>query len=233
VILGGFSTDKDLFMELFYLFGTINEIESKLISNKNKILLLVDPWHQSEKEFDFGVKVFNWRYEEQHKVMAYSKVNHELVDFKVSGSSLHSQLSNKEELLLHLNSAQATEGSNTKEILEELRKSVDENLKIRSGTESISNNNLYNLKKQILLTEKFLGVVENYLNGVTDYTSQSNQENLFQIDYLLHTIISYFESEEVLKIVEKEFRENQIIDSLTNLLNVQVRITEKINKFNL
>lgn len=220
-------------MELFYLFGTINEIDSKLISNKNKLLLLVDPWHQSEKDFDFGVKVFNWKYDETHKVMSYSKVNHELVDFNLIGSGLHSQLSNKEELLLNLNSAQSPEGSNTKEILEELKKQVDENLKIRAGTDSISNNNLYNVKKQILLTEKLLGVVENYLSGTSDFSSESNQETLFQIDYLLHTIVSYFDSDEVLKIVQKEFRDNQIIDSLTNLLNVQVHITEKINKFNL
>lgn len=220
-------------MELFYLFGTINEIDSKLISNKNKLLLLVDPWHQSEKDFDFGVKVFNWKYDESHKVMSYSKVNHELVDFNLIGSGLHSQLSNKEELLLNLNSAQSPEGSNTKEILEELKKQVDENLKIRAGTDSISNNNLYNVKKQILLTEKLLGVVENYLSGTSDFSSESNQETLFQIDYLLHTIVSYFDSDEVLKIVQKEFRDNQIIDSLTNLLNVQVHITEKINKFNL
>lgn len=215
------------------MFGTINEIDSKLISNKNKLLLLVDPWHQSEKDFDFGVKVFNWKYDESHKVMSYSKVNHELVDFNLIGSGLHSQLSNKEELLLNLNSAQSPEGSNTKEILEELKKQVDENLKIRAGTESISNNNLYNVKKQILLTEKLLGVVENYLSGTSDFSSESNQETLFQIDYLLHTIVSYFDSDEVLKIVQKEFRDNQIIDSLTNLLNVQVHITEKINKFNL
>ena len=220
-------------MELFYLFGTINEIDSKLISNKNKLLLLVDPWHQSEKDFDFGVKVFNWKYDESHKVMSYSKVNHELVDFNLIGSGLHSQLSNKEELLLNLNSAQSPEGSNTKEILEELKKQVDENLKIRAGTDSISNNNLYNVKKQILLTEKLLGVVENYLSGTSDFSSESNQETLFQIDYLLHTIVSYFDSDEVLKIVQKEFRDNQIIDSLTSLLNVQVHITEKINKFNL
>lgn len=220
-------------MELFYLFGTINEIDSKLISNKNKLLLLVDPWHQSEKDFDFGVKVFNWKYDETHKVMSYSKVNHELVDFNLIGSGLHSQLSNKEELLLNLNSAQSPEGSNTKEILEELKKQVDENLKIRAGTDSISNNNLYNVKKQILLTEKLLGVVENYLSGTSDFSTESNQETLFQIDYLLHTIVSYFDSDEVLKIVQKEFRDNQIIDSLTNLLNVQVHITEKINKFNL
>jgi len=220
-------------MELFYLFGTINEIDSKLISNKNKLLLLVDPWHQSEKDFDFGVKVFNWKYDETHKVMSYSKVNHELVDFNLIGSGLHSQLSNKEELLLNLNSSQSPEGSNTKEILEELKKQVDENLKIRAGTDSISNNNLYNVKKQILLTEKLLGVVENYLSGTSDFSTESNQETLFQIDYLLHTIVSYFDSDEVLKIVQKEFRDNQIIDSLTNLLNVQVHITEKINKFNL
>lgn len=220
-------------MELFYLFGTINEIDSKLISNKNKLLLLVDPWHQSEKDFDFGVKVFNWKYDETHKVMSYSKVNHELVDFNLIGSGLHSQLSNKEELLLNLNSAQTPEGSNTKDLLEELKKQVDENLKIRAGTDSISNNNLYNVKKQILLTEKLLGVVENYLSGTSDFSCESNQETLFQIDYLLHTVVSYFDSDEVLKIVQKEFRDNQIIDSLTNLLNVQVHITEKINKFNL
>jgi hypothetical protein len=190
---------------------------------------MVDPWHKSEKEFDYGVNVFNWRYDEQNKVMAYSKVSHELVDFKVPGSSLHSQFGNKEELLLHLNAAQNAEGVNTKEILEELKKAVDEELKIRPGSDSCSNNNLLSFKKQILLTEKFLGVIENYLNSNTN----PSEEILQQIDYLLHSIIGYFDREEVLKLVNKEYKENQIIDSLTNLLNIQVKVTEKINKFNI
>jgi hypothetical protein len=223
-------------MELYYLYVTINEIDSKVLTNTNKILLMVDPWYTSEKNVEYGIKVFNWKYDETLKTMGYSELKYELFDYKVSGSSLHSDILSKEEFLLNLNATKTLNSSSIKEIIEELKKSVNEEMKISTISKSntidgFNTNNLLNLKKQMLISERFLAVIENYLNGLNN--DKLDTEILHQIDYITHTISTYLDSKEVAELVEKDLKNNQIIDSLTNLLNVQVRITEKINKLNI
>lgn len=223
-------------MELYYLYVTINEIDSKVLTNTNKILMMVDPWYKSEKNVEYGIKVFNWKYDETLKTMGYSDLKYELCDYKVSGSSLHSDVLSKEEFLLNLNATKNLNSSSIKEIIEELKKSVDEEMKISTISKSntidgFNTSNLLNFKKQMLISERFLAVIENYLNGLNN--DKLDNEILHQIDYVTHTISTYLDSKEVTELVEKDLKNNQIIDSLTNLLNVQVRITEKINKFNI
>jgi len=220
-------------MELFYLYGTIAEIDSHVFANKNKILLMVDPFHSSYENFKFGLNVYNWKYDEENKIMSYKKLPYALSDLKVNGSFLHSNLLEKEELLYHISKTQTANlnNKNLNEILDEIKRSVDDDLQVRSNTNNNFNNvNLHNVKKQLSLTERFLLVIENYLNNSTQKT---NDDILYKIDLVLNELVNYFDREEVLEFIRKEFRQNQIIDSLTNLLNVQVMITEKINKFNL
>lgn len=230
-ILGGFSTDKELFMELFYLYNTINDIYSKTIQNKNKILMLIDPWHKNDSMLDYGIQVFNWQFEEESKVMAYKKIHHQVLDSKVVGSILHSNLINKEQMLLNLQHSDYDGEKGLQEILEEVRKSVDEEIKfLPTVNDSNSNMNLYNVKKQLLLTDRFLIIIDHYLTGDVD---KLDEDILHQIDFILQELVFYFDQSGVMKIIEQEFKQTQIIDSLTNLLNLQIKITEKINKFNL
>jgi hypothetical protein len=234
VILGGFSTDKDLFPELFYLYNTISDIQSNLIDNHNRLLLLVDPWHNNEKSLTYGVQVFNWKFEEDARVMSYKKISHQIVYNNIVGSTLHSDVLNKSELLLNLNEtkiSQLEEKKNYSEILDFIKKSVDEELRVKPNTNN-SNNlvNLYNLKKTFLLTEKFLVVFEKYLN---EAGNESNQEILHKIDYITNEMSNNLEKGEIIEVIEKEFKQNQIIDYLTNLLDLQIKITEKINLSNI
>jgi hypothetical protein len=216
-------------MELFYLYNTINDINLKTIQLKNKIVILVDPWHNDEKKLDYGIQTFNWKFEEDNKVMSYKKVPHFVVDSKVTGTILHSNIINKEQMLLNLQNSDIEEKPLT-EILEDIKKSVEEEIKFLPNTsDSFNNMNLFNVKKQLMLTDRFLLIIENYL--IQD--AKPNDELLHKIDYILQELNFYFERDEVLNIIEHEFKENQIIDALGNLLNMQIKITEKINKFNL
>jgi len=134
--------------------------------------------------------------------------------------------------LQHIDPEFDTAKLNLTEIIEEVRKSVDEEVKfIPNVSDSNNNMNLYNVKKQLLLTERFLIIIETYLDG--NDVSKLDEEILHQVDYLLQELNFYFDKDEVFQIIEQEFKQNQVIDSLTNLLNLQIKITEKINKFNL
>lgn len=234
VILGGFSTDKDLFPELFYLYNTISDIRSSAIENHSNLLLLVDPWHQNEKAITYGVQAFNWKFEEDARVMSYKNISYEIVYNTVIGSNLHTNILNREEMLLNLtesNLSELEENKGFSEILEIVKKSVDEELKVKPNTNN-SNNivNLYNLKKNFLLAEKYLMVFEKYLN---EAGNDLNPEIVHKLDYITNEIASGLEKEEIIEIIEKEFKQNQIIDYLTNLLNLQIKITEKINLSNI
>lgn len=194
----------------------------------------MDPWHQSDKAITYGVQAFNWNFEEDAKIMSYKKISHEIVYNNVAGSNLHSDLLNKEEFLLTLSqskSNQLDERKNYSEIVDVIKNSVDEELRVKPNTNN-SNNvvNLFNLKKNFMLTDKFLAVIEKYLSEVGDNV---DEEILHKIDVLCNEMTGNLDKREVIEIVEKEFKQNHIIDYLTNLLTLQVKITEKINLSNI
>ena len=182
----------------------------------------------------YGVHAFNWNFEEDARIMSYKKMSHEIVFNNVVGSKLHSDLLNKEELLLTLSQSkwnQLDERKNYGEIIDVIKHSVDEELRVKPNTNN-SNNivNLFNLKKNFLLTEKFLAVIEKYLSEVGENV---DEEILHKIDVLCNEMTENLDKREVIDVVEKEFKQNHIIDYLTNLLNLQVKITEKINLSNI
>lgn len=233
MILGGFSTDKELFNDLYILYDTINDIHSKSLVNKNKLLLLLDPFHQDSKVISYGAQVYNWKYESDLKVMSFKSMEHQLVDLKIKAAALHSSFTNKEEILLNMNSDVANlDEKNFSGIVDMIKRSVDEELKYQFNSQDyqLNNVNLKYLKKQLLTTERFLFVIEKYLDS--DNANSLNNELLHKIDMLLNDLTHDFSNSELLEVMNKEFKNNQLIESLTNLLNLQLKITEKINKFN-
>ncbi len=182
----------------------------------------------------YGVQAFNWKFEEDARVMSYKNISYEILYNTVVGSHLHTDVLNREEMLLNLTESklsQLEEKKSFSEFLEIVKKSVDEELKVKPNTNN-SNNvvNLYNLKKNFLLAEKFLVVFEKYLN---EAGNNLNPDILHKIDHITNEIATNLEKEEVIEVIEKEFKQNQIIDYLTNLLNLQIKITEKINLSNI
>jgi hypothetical protein len=218
-------------MELFYLNVTINEIDSKTFPNWNKLLVLLDPNHKGDS-LNFGIQAFTWTYDEVNKVMAYSTLPHQLSDTKIGALSLHSNSSNSDELLLHLRNSNITEGSTFKEIMETVIKSVDDELRLKPNTtEGFSQSNLYYFKRQLLIVDRFLAVYENLLDTMTP--QNQNALILSEVDYLVSDLTNCLDNAEIQAACLKEYKDNHIIDSLTSLLDVQVKLTEKINKLNL
>lgn len=160
--------------------------------------------------------------------MSYKKLQLTVVSLKISGLNLNSHIIPKEEILLSINDTKKglIEDKNFNEILEKLQDSISSDLKIKTekGLE-ISGVNLLSLKKKLALTEKFLNIIYSYL----DKGENLSDETLYKIDYILHELTDYFDSDEILTTIQQEFKQVQIINSLTNLLNLQLKITEKIN----
>ena len=93
------------------------------------------------------------------------------------------------------------------------------------------------MKYKLQFIEKFLTLTEEYLDKVIvkiyikqqNPDTKQNNEILNLISSLISQIGSFFESDENLKVIQDELKQQQITDYLTNLVNLQMSITEKIN----
>lgn len=231
VILGGFSTDKTLFPELYYLFNTIRDLKSKTVQNLNKVLLLVDPYFKGEgvNYPEYGLEAYDWSFNDTINSMVYKKIAVQLTDVKISRDLAYSYTTRKEELLLGLREADFADidTKNFADVIAKIKQSVDKEL--GTGNKLKLNSGLLHIKRQILLTVKYLTIIDEYLAN----TKSLNNEVVHQLESILDSISTQLESSELFEGVSQEFKQNQIIESLTNLLNLQIGITEKINQFNI
>ena len=232
--MGGFSTDRDIFHELCLLYDTINDINTTIIPNKNKLLLLVDPFFDNKESFELGVKFYFWEPDVETRSISYQLLPHEVIDNKIPSNIIHSHISSKEDLLLNLNDLDLTviesEGD-FNQLVQKLNANVIQKSNfIKNKNEEFSGINLNYFKIRLLSVQKFLVIIEKYLENKAESLDQTLVD---KIDFVVNELVNSFNQEEVFDAVVKEFKQNQIVQTLTNLLKLQVNITEKINEKNL
>lgn len=147
---------------------------------------------------------------------------------------MHSHISSKEDLLLNLNdldlSVIETEGD-FNQLVQKLNASVVQKGSVsKSKIEEFSVTNLNYFKIRLLSVQKFLAIIEKYLESKAE---SLDHDTVNKIDYLVNELVNSFNQEDVFDAIVKEFKQNQIVQTLTNLLKLQVNITEKINEKNL
>jgi hypothetical protein len=233
VILGGFSSDRELFGDLYILFDTINDINPKYIANKNKILLQVDPFaNNNNNNFGFNCEVYHWKYDTEvsgEKKLSFNKVEHKLVNQYVSSSILHTNLNEKNDILLNIDNVNLSDDQTFNDIIEIIHNSVDRRLGEVKGHHDQRGLNIEYMKRQLLLLEKFLGVIDRYLETEGNH----NGELLHKVDMIISNLTNSFDSDEIIRLVNNDFKDNQVINSLTNLLGIQVKLAERLNKLNI
>lgn len=234
VILGGFSTDRDIFHELCLLYDTINDINTTIIPNKNKLLLLVDPFFDNKESFELGVKFYLWEPDVETKSISYQLLPNEIIDNKIPSNIMHSHISSKEDLLLNLDdldlSVIESEGD-FNQLVQKLNANVIQKGNLgKTKNEEFNATNLNYFKIRLLSVQKFLLIIEKYLENKIENLDSAIID---KIDYLVNELINSFNQEEIFDAIVKEFKQNQIVQTLTNLLKLQVNITEKINEKNL
>lgn len=232
--MGGFSTDRDIFHELCLLYDTINDINTTIIPNKNKLLLLVDPFFDNKESFELGVKFYFWEPDVETRSISYQLLPHEVIDNKIPSNIIHSHISSKEDLLLNLNDLDLTviesEGD-FNQLVQKLNANVIQKSNfIKNKNEEFSGINLNYFKTRLLSVQKFLVIIEKYLENKAESLDQTLVD---KIDFVVNELVNSFNQEEVFDAVVKEFKQNQLVQTLTNLLKLQVNITEKINEKNL
>jgi hypothetical protein len=231
--LGGFSTDRDVFHELCLLYDTINDINTTVIPNRNKLLLLVDPFFDNNESIEIGMKFFTWEPDTELRSICYQIIPHEIIDNKMPSNLMHSNISSKEELYLNLNNLDISNFEQEKDfeaIVEKLSNADNlvNNLKNTNG--DFNKTNLNYFKIRLMSIQKYLVIIEKYLE---EKMENLDKEVLNKVEIIVNEFLNTLGNEQIFDAVVKEFKQNQLVNTLTSLLKLQVNITEKINEKNL
>ena len=230
-IIGGFVTDSVFFPELNNLYSTINAIKNKSIPKFNNIILLVDPFHENKEKLEFGIKAYNWSVsyhldnnDNDLSLMTFKKINYEIVQNLNLNSIINENGIEKFNLDYNINKIDLKNENIIKNLCEELSKMNDMN-QLKEKNEQINY-----LKTQLKICEKYLEIISTYLN---ENISNLNNEILNKINYAIYILKPLFDKEEIIDLLKKEGNKHKILNDITNILNIQVYLTEKINKLNL
>ena len=229
-IIGGFVTDSVFFPELNNLYSTINAIKNKSIPKFNNIILLVDPFHENKEKLEFGIKAYNWSVsyhldnnDNDLSLMTFKKINYEIVQNLNLNSIINENGVEKFNLDYNINKIDLKNENTIKNLCEELSKMNDMN-QLKEKNEQINY-----LKTQLKICEKYLEIISTYLN---ENISNLNNEILNKINYVISILKPLFDKEEIIDLLNKEGNKHKILNDITNILNIQVYLTEKINKLN-
>ena len=191
--------------------------------------MLLDPYFDKKENLEVGVKFYSWEPDMETKTISYQLIPHYITDNKIPSNILHSNMGNKEDILLNLNDLDISviEGEKDfSQIVDKLNSMVVQKGNLKKNSEfHVTNLNYF--KARLLNIQKFLVILESYLENKLE---NLDQEVLNKIEILVNQLLDSFNDEEIYDAIVKEYKQNQVVQTLTNLLKLQVNITEKINE---
>ena len=229
MILGGFVTDKHPFDELYRFHNTIDKINNEVFQNINKILLLIDPSHQNENLVEFGIKAFEWD-TKNIKIQNLEKSNSFIV-FKELES----------EIVQHTNNFGTLNGIKNQNLWEKLynlkiekgeKKNINELLlDLNDGNNNIikSENNIDFIKNKIEECIGYMNIFQNFLESyeIEDHKT-INGDDFNKIAYIISQLDPVLNDKEIMNAINSDINKKYNIDSLTQLIEVQLALSDKI-----
>ena len=236
MILGGFATDKELFSDLHSLYSTIQQINNKTFKILNSLILLVDPNHKDDKSLKYGVKTYIWEMKsikiktEVIRLLSFKQIENEVTE-NLNTIHLLNTIFNERinpELKLYNIDLDKNDKKTTNELLflnEEKKESINEK----------ENNNLLYIKNKVKQSLDYLDVIEKFLEEKVNKKSEGLEADneaviLDKISNILSKLEPILENKEMIDILSNEIHKNDNINSLTQLLEVQLNLSEKIHR---
>ena len=226
MILGGFATDKELFNDLINLYSTIDLINDNVFKNINKIILLVDPNHKEEKEIKYGIKTYNWSFKnikmqknESNRLLCFKELDNEIVQH-INNVDIINGIKNKNiwEKIFNLN-IDKNEKKNISELLFNLKNNEDN---------FVEESNVEYIKSKIKECILYLNIFEKILENKDGDKDSINEDDYNQISYIVSQLENTLDDNEIIEAINKDIGKKYNINSLTNLLEVQLRLSDKI-----
>lgn len=240
MILGGFATDKELFNDLHNLYSTIEQqINNKTFKILNSLILLVDPNHKEDKALKYGIKTYLWEMKsikiktEVKRLLTFRQIDNEVVQNMNAVQLLNTIFGEKKdpEMKLYNIDIDKNEKKTVNEILfisEDKKKEDIKNL-------DNEKNNLIYIKNKIKQSLEYLDILEKFLEEKVNKNSKGEEANkeaeiLDKITDIVSKLDPMLNNEEMISMLTNDIHKNDNVNSLTNLLQVQLNLSEKIHR---
>ena len=231
MILGGFVTDKQPFGELYRFYSTIDRVKSDIFPNINKVLLLVDPSHQDKNFIEFGIKSFEWD-TKNIKIQNIEKSNSFIV-FKELESEIVQQVNNFGTIIRNKNQNLWNKLFDLK-IEKGEKRNINElllNLKDENDNIIINENNLDFIKSKLEESIGYMDIFEKYLEIKDENKNETiNGDDLNKIAYIISQLDPVINDKEILDTINSDINRKYNIDSLAQLIEVQLALSDKIRE---
>ena len=238
IILGGFATDKELFNDLHNLYSTIQQINNTTFKILNSLILLVDPNYKDDKALKYGIKTYLWEIKyikiktEINRLFTFRQIENEVIENLNSVQLLNSIFNEKinpELKLFNINIEK-----NDKKTINELFFSEEGKNKEETNVNDYEKSNIVYIKNKVKQSLEFLELIEKFLEENTNIKSEGEEANreavvLDKISYIVSKLDPIFENVEIINILSNEIKKNDNINSLTQLLQVQLNLSDKIH----
>lgn len=239
MILGGFATDKDLFSDLHSLYSTIQQINNNTFKLVNSLILLVDPNHKEDKVLKYGVKTYLWEIKnikiknEVNRLLTFKEIENDIIENLNTVHLLNTIFNDKINPELKLFNIDIDK--NDKKPINELLFSAEDKNKEEINGNDYEKNNLLYIKNKIKQSLDFLEIIEKFLEEKANKKSEGAEadneaEILDKISNIVSKLEPILENEEMINVLSNGFNKNENISSLTQLLQVQLNLSEKIHR---
>ena len=230
-ILGGFATDKQPFSELFRFYTTLDKVNDDIFPNLNKILLLVDPSYKDQKDVKYGIKAYEWEIK-NIRIKNLEKSNN-FIFFKELESEVVQQLNNIG-VLGHIKNQNLwdkifnlkidkNEKKNINELLLDLKDDKSDIITRESNAEFIKNK----VKESIEYLNLFQKLMESEDGKSKDILSDDDYNT---IAYIISQLDPILYDKEIMDGIKNDINQKYNIDSLSQLIEVQLALTDKIKE---
>lgn len=230
-ILGGFATDKQPFSELFRFYTTLDKVNDDIFPNLNKILLLVDPSYKDQKDVKYGIKAYEWEIK-NIRIKNLEKSNN-FIFFKELESEVVQQLNNIG-VLGHIKNQNLwdkifnlkidkNEKKNINELLLDLKDDKSDIITRESNAEFIKNK----VKESIEYLNLFQKLMESEDGKSKDILSDDDYNT---IAYIISQLDPILNDKEIMDGIKNDINQKYNIDSLSQLIEVQLALTDKIKE---
>lgn len=240
-VLGGFTTDKEIFSELTVLNFVINKISEEKFSVHNDLVLLYDPSSNviNPNSPNCSIKVYKWTKEtvnNKDKKSDFSLVSFEEKNWEISGSDdnndyiINKDVITEEKLFYEIDDWEEEADKEIEKIIDEFAEIDSANFIGKDIKDGIKDKAEF-IKRELFVCLKYLNKFDKFLNQVCSKDNLNDNEiNIIdKIVYVMSSIKEAFEHEEVLSVIQTDVQRNKILNALVSLLNAQIKITEKVN----
>ena len=220
------------------LYSTIQQINNTTFKILNSLILLVDPNYKDDKALKYGVKTYLWEIKyvkiktEVNRLISFRKIESEVIENLNSVQLLNSIFNEKKNPELKLFNINIEK--NDKKTINELFFSEEGKNKEETNVNDYEKSNIVYIKNKVKQSLEFLELIEKFLEENTNIKSEGEEANreavvLDKISYIVSKLDPIFENVEIINILSNEIKKNDNINSLTQLLQVQLNLSDKIH----